>query len=185
MASRLAILLLLAGGILGSEEAQRMAEPRYGPGNQLLRPEGYRAWMFVGASLGMGYSDGQAPRNAAFHNIYIQPEAYRYFAAHGKFPDKTMLVMENVAAGTNVSINRSGQFEDRFQGIEMAVKDEGRFPEKWAYFKCIGSGGTPLAQARPFPKEACWSCHHEHGAADNVFVQFYPVLKEALAAARK
>jgi len=48
-----------------------------------------------------------------------------------------------------------------------------------AYFNFIGSGGAPLAQAKPFAKQACWKCHNEHGAADNVFVQFYPVLREA------
>ena len=61
----------------------------------------------------------------------------------------------------------------------MALKDEKRFPEKWAYFNFIGSKAPPLPQAKPFPKEACWNCHNQHAAADNVFVQFYPVLREA------
>jgi hypothetical protein len=87
--------------------------------------------------------------------------------------------MEVIAAGTNASINKKGQFEDKPLGIEVALKDEKRFAEKWAYFNFIGSGGAPLAQAKPFPKEACWKCHNEHAAADNVFVQFYPVLREA------
>src|SRR5207249_1007671 len=83
------------------------------------------------------------------------------------------------SAGGNASINKRGQFEDRFIGIEAAVKDEKRFPEKWAYFDFIGASGQALARAKPFPKEACWQCHNQHGAADNVFVQFYPVLRVA------
>jgi hypothetical protein len=177
MASRVITALLMFGGVLGCEE--KMYEPRYAERNQLLRPEGYREWVFVGADLGMGYGEGQASKTASFHNIYIQPEAYRRFAATGQFPDKTILVMEKVSAGANASINRRGQFEDHFQGIEAAVKDENRFPEKWAYFDFIGTGPAPLPKARPFPKEACWKCHNEHGAVDNVFVQFYPVLREA------
>jgi cytochrome P460 len=180
MTIRVAAVLLLFTGVLGSGE--KMAEPRYADGNQLLRPEGYRKWMFAGSSLGMGYTEGQAPRAATFHNIYIQPEAFRQYEAKGTFPDKTILVMEVIAPGTNASINRQGQFEDRFIGIETAVKDENRFPDKWAYFNFIGTDGGALAQSKAFPKQACWKCHNEHGAVDNVFVQFYPVLREARAA---
>jgi hypothetical protein len=171
------VLLLLSAGALGAEEP--MAQPRYSSGNHLVRPEGYREWIFVGANLGMGYSEGQPKKDPAFHNIYIQPEAYRHFARTGEFPDKTMLVMEIVARGTNASINKHGQFQDRFLGIEAAVKDASKFPEKWAYFSFVGPGGKALLEAKPFPKEACWSCHNAHGAVDNVFVQFYPLLREA------
>src|SRR5712692_4240733 len=108
MASRLfASLLVLCCILVG-------AEPRFAAGNQLIRPEGYREWIFVGSNLGMGYSEGQSGKTVTFHNIYVQPEAYRHFVATGAFPDKTILVMEKVSAGTNASINRQGQFEDRF-----------------------------------------------------------------------
>ena len=177
MASRILSLTLLLTAMLGSEE--KMFQPRFADGNQLARPEGFRQWMFVGSNLNMGYTEGPAPAESRFHNIYIQREAYQQYAATGKFPDKTMLVMEVIAAGTNASINKKGQFEDKPIGIEVALKDEQRFAEKWAYFNFIGSGGVPLPQAKPFPKEACWKCHNQHGAADNVFVQFYPVLREA------
>ena len=177
MASRFLTLIFVLTAVAGSEEL--MFQPRYADGNQLVRPEGYREWMFVGSNLNMGYSEGPAPKESRFHNIYIQREAYRQYAATGKFPDKTMLVMEVIAAGTNASINKKGQFEDKAIGIEVALKDEKQFPEKWAYFNFIGSGGAALPQAKAFPKTACWKCHNEHGASDNVFVQFYPVLREA------
>jgi hypothetical protein len=177
MASRILALALLAAAMLGSEE--RMFQPRFAEGNQLMRPEGFREWMFVGSNLNMGYTEGSAPKESRFHNIYVQREAYREFAATGTFPDKTVLVMEVIAAGSNASINKKGQFEDKALGIEVALKDEKRFPEKWAYFNFIGSGGAPLAQAKAFAKEACWKCHNEHAAVDNVFVQFYPVLRDA------
>lgn len=155
-----------------------MIGPGYGDGKKLRRPEGYRHWMFVGANLGMGYSD--APRSEpAFHNIYIQPQAYAHYAKSGEFPDGTMLVMEVLTAGTNQSINRQGHFEDRLLGVEVAVKDSAKFPEKWAYFNFIGSDGKALGEATPLPQDACWKCHHRHGAKDNVFVQFYPVLRDA------
>ena len=156
----------------------KMFTPQYAGGDQLLRPEGYRDWKFVGSNVGMGYNE-EGPRRPTFHNIFIQPEAYQQFAATGKFPDKTTLVMEVMSVGSSESINRHGQFQDRLMGIEVALKDEGKFPDKWAYFNFIGADGKALASARPFPKEACWKCHNEHGAHDNVFVEFYPVLRDA------
>jgi len=181
---RVWVLLVLAVGTLGSQK--QMFQPRYVEDGELVRPEGYREWVFVGASLGMGYeqsrsSPAEVPHSARFHNIYIQPEAYRRFAATGEFPDKTVLVMEVLTAGSNASINRQGRFEDRAVGIEAAVKDTVRFPEKWSYYSFIGPGDRPLAKAKPFDKDRCWSCHRQHGAVDNVFVQFYPVLREARA----
>ncbi|MBM3814414.1 MAG: hypothetical protein FJW20_22550 [Acidimicrobiia bacterium] len=176
---RYAILVALCLSFpAGSEQ---MAEPRYN-GDQLIRPEGFREWMFVGANYGMGYTepDGtKAERPKTFHNIYLQREAYRHYVQTGKFPDKTMLVMEVIRPGINASINKQGMFEDAPVGIEVALKDEQRYPDKWAYFNFIGSGGKPLPEAKPFPKQACWQCHNDHAAVDNVFVQFYPVLREA------
>ncbi|MBI3210116.1 MAG: cytochrome P460 family protein [Candidatus Solibacter usitatus] len=68
-------------------------------------------------------------------------------------------------------------------GIEVALKDSAKFPDKWAYFNFIGEGGKPMADSGAFRKEQCWKCHNEHGASDNVFVQFYPVLRDARPAA--
>src|SRR5712672_2273482 len=137
MENRLLVLIFVLTGTLTSE--QKMFQPRYADGNQLIRPEGFREWMFVGSNLNMGYSEGPPPAESRFHNVYIQPEAYRQYAATGTFPDKTVMVMEVLAAGTNASINKKGQFEDRAIGVEVSVKDETRFPEKWAYFNFIGT----------------------------------------------
>ena len=38
---------------------------------------------------------------------------------------------------------------------------------------------SPATTAKPFAKDRCWKCHNEHAAVDNVFVQFYPVLRDA------
>src|SRR6266567_1978254 len=84
MTSRILTLLLLLTAALSSE--QKMFEPRFSGDNQLARPEGYREWMFVGSNLNMGYVEGPAPTESRFHNIYIQREAYREYAATGKFP---------------------------------------------------------------------------------------------------
>lgn len=176
-------LLLLAGLSAGTAP---MAQPRYANGNELLRPEGYRDWKFIAANYGMGYTEGQpeTSANATFHNIFMQPEAFQRYAKTGEFPDGTMLVMEVIRPGTNASINKRGVFQDKYRGIEVALKDSKKFAEKWAYFNFIGRDGAELSQAKAFPKDSCWKCHNEHAAKDNVFLQFYPILRDARPAGK-
>ena len=93
----------------------------------------------------------------------------------GKWPDRTMFVLELRASSDQGSILESGRFQKEVVGIEASVKDERRFPEKWAYFGFEGGS----KEASPFPKSAgCLSCHQQHAAVDNTFVQFYPTLLE-------
>lgn len=172
---------LVPAGVLA---AGGMVKPRFtADGQQMMRPEGYRRWVFVGANYGMGYTEGETianaqPKPSTFHNIYVQAEALDAFAKTGVYPDGTMLVMEVVKPGTHASINKNGFFQDRVLGIEAGVKDSKRFgPGKWAYFKFFKNDGEPVDQAKAYPKDACWNCHNEHGAADNTFAQFYPGIR--------
>jgi hypothetical protein len=56
--------------------------------------------------------------------------------------------------------------------VEVEVKDESRFPEKWAFFGFSATAKT----GKLFARDKCLSCHSRHGAVDNTFVQFYPTL---------
>jgi hypothetical protein len=158
-----------------------MVRPQYLESGELARPEGYREWVFVGASLGLSYSENERQAGPGlFHHVYIQPEAYRHYVEHGKFPEKTMLVMENYRPGSKTSPNLHGHFEETFAGMEVALKDAERFAEGWAYFNFSTREGPLKPSARAFPKAACYDCHAEHAADDNVFVQFYPVLRDVM-----
>ena len=170
----LGLILLLPLAVLAQD-----ATPRYTGDKELVRPEGYREWVFVGATLGMSYDEGQAaPGPQEFHNLYIAPAAYREYKKSGKFPEGTMLVMERMTAGSRASINQRGHFEDKSKGIEVALKDSSKFEESWAYFDFIRQDGSAAPSAKAFAKDRCWACHNEHAATDNVFTQFYPVLRQ-------
>ncbi len=153
--------------------------PQFTADNQLIRPEGYREWIYLSSGLGMSYSGKGYDESPDFTNVFIKPEAYREFVKTGTFPDGTVLVLELRHSETNGSINKGGRFQTRLVGIEASIKDSKRFPEKWAYFSFVGDGRTPLAQAKACPKDNCWKCHNEHADTDNVFTQFYPALIEA------
>lgn len=165
-----------------SNTPKPMVQPEYDEKGALLRPEGYERWIFVGTSLGITYSE-DAPKNGPgeFHSVYVQPEAFDYFVERGDFPEKTIFVMTNSPAtkkpGDDV-IHRHGHFAGPTRGLEVAVKDQSRFEDGWAYFIYRTASGKREA-ARPFPRESCFDCHAEHGDADNVFTQFYSVLHEA------
>ena len=165
------------GFIKGHNAAARetMTQPKYTADKKLILPEGYRNWVFVGASIGLSYSEetrGDGP--GMFHHVYTQPEAYADYQRTGKFPEKTMFVMEVYQPEQKVSPNKHGYFEGQRAAVEVSVKDREMFPEGWAYFNF---GNVAKTEARPIPKASCFDCHHEHGADDNVFVQFYPVLR--------
>ena len=168
-------LTCLAAALLAVEPG-----PRFTDSKELLRPQDYREWIFIGATLGMSYDENEEKRkHPKFHNLYLNPAAYREYKRSGRFPEKTMVVMEVLTAKSQSSINRQGHFEDELLGVEAAVKDSSRFAEGWAYFNFIADDGSQKDIATAYPKERCWSCHKEHAATDNVFTQFYPVLRRA------
>ena len=173
-------LPFLAGPFLGGVLFAADPDPQFNSDKELLRPRDYRQWVFIGATLGMSYDENEEKRKQPkFHNLYINPAAYREYEQSGRFPEKTVIVMEVLTAKSQSSINRQGHFEDELLGVEVALKDSSRFAESWAYFSFIAEDGSQKETAGAFRKERCWSCHHEHAATDNVFTQFYPVLRRA------
>lgn len=187
--SRLAILALLgvaalaglalAGGAPPRPASTPAVGPQYDKDGALLRPTNFYSWVFVGASIGLSYSKDTQSGPGEFHNVYTQPEAYREFQKTGKFPEKTMFVMPLYKPAQQVSINKQGYFEGDFVDLDVSVKDHEHFPEGWAYFNFSDPQGKPADRAKAFPKPMCNECHAQHGEHDNVFTQFYPVLRNA------
>ena len=148
--------------------------PEYTADGQLKLPERYREWVYLSTGFDMSYSPAAMQMDHhMFDNVFVNPEAYKKFQETGTWPDKTMLVLEVRGAEGKGSINQAGNFQgtDRM-GLEVHVKDEARFPGKWAFF---GFGGQKTAKMIPQSAE-CYSCHAAHAAVDTTFVQFYPTL---------
>lgn len=174
---------------IGADEAKAVVDPpagmvlpRYAEDGKLLVPEDYRTWVFVGASLGLNYAENakENPESAGFfHHTYIQPEAYRHYRDTGTFPEKTMLILELYASEGKVAPDTVGLAQGKRVAVEVALKDHSRFEEGWAYFNFGQKEGKPQPVARNNPKKFCYDCHAAHAADDNVFTQYYPVLREA------
>ena len=199
-----AAVLVGAGWTFGSgqrdEPQPSSSAPRYNKNGELLAPRGYRSWVFAGADLGLDYSQRkdesleyskkQAEKDdesRPFHNVYIDRAAYDHFARTGTFPDKTVLVLELFEARRKdpKHIVTQGLYEGNRVALEVAVKDLNR-PDgsktPWAYYDFTGKPGTSgrgvRESAKAKPDGSCYDCHKKHADVDNVWVQFYPTLRD-------
>ena len=164
--------LCLLPSILSSQE-QAPAVPIYTSDGGLKSPEHYREWVYLSTGFDMSYRPAKRMGHHMFDNVFVDPESYRLFLKTGTWPDKTMLVLEVRAARDRGSINRTGNYQDvELIGLEVHLKDEKRFPDKWAFFEF---DGEPVGKLVPRTAD-CYSCHAAHGAVDTTFVQFYPTL---------
>lgn len=173
-----ATLAAIFGFMLSGQAPNSSDGPRFTTGNRLLRPDNYREWVWLSSGLGMSYTphvNDMAEKDPPFDNVFVTRAAYRSFLEKGRWPDKTMFVLELRRSVSKGSINQSGHFQSALMGMEVEMKDESRFPGKWAFFDFSGSAKP----ATPIPRTAgCYSCHAQNGAVDNTFVQFYPTLLE-------
>jgi hypothetical protein len=152
---------------------QVAADPQYTSDGQLHLPEHYREWVYLTSGFDMSYTASMdMSDHHMFDNIFVNPASYQAFQKTGTWPDKTEVVLEVRNAQGRGSINQKGNYQGKLVAIEVHVKDEKRFPGKWAFFG-FGEGKT----AKMIPASAdCYSCHADHGAVDTTFVQFYPTL---------
>lgn len=167
----------------GNVPAGDDAGPQYSAGTtNLMRPVNYREWVFLSSSLGLTYQPAAgapaSPSGPQFQNVFVNRSSYRGFMQTGKWPDKTVFVLEFRQSAVSTSVNKDGKFQSGLAGIEAEVKDS-RFPDGWAFYAfdqtAPPNGVPPLAGDRV---ARCIECHTQHTAVERTFVQFYPTLFE-------
>ena len=164
------LTLLVAGAGRTTARAEVANLPVYAPDGKLALPANYREWVFLTSGFGMNYSAGPVA-HPMFTNVYASPEAYQGFRTTGKWPDKSMLIVEIYAPATHGSINKGGHYQDAYHGLDVEVKDASR-PNEWSYYN-FDPGVTSAA---PLGTGACNTCHNNNAAVEHTFVQFYPTL---------
>ena len=175
--------LLLAGA------ATCLADPApsFNASGELARPADYREWIYLTTGLDMFYGPVAAAMRrdggSVFSNVYVTPDAYREFMRSGKWPEKTMFILEARRAETAASIDNVGKSQGPLLAIESAVKDSARFGKNegsngWGYFEFGGRDGLKDSASVLPTSAACYSCHAQNTAVDNTFVQYYPTLFE-------
>ena len=168
--------LAVFGAVAGSAAPVEVTPgtPQYDASGKLIFPADYREWMFLSSGLNMSYTaDPAMAGHDVFGNNFVPRAAYEAFKKTGKWPDKTIIVIENRAGATKGSINKRGVFQTtETMGLEAHVKDEARFKGGWGFF---AFGNEKPATLIPYAA-ACYACHQAHAAVDTTFVQFYPTL---------
>jgi len=165
--------------------------PQYVNQDHLVRPANYREWVFIGSGIGLTYDQG-ANSNTTFTNVFVNPAGYRGFMNTGRWPDKSVFVLEFRASATEAPPNTTGRYQTRLVGLEAEVKDA-RFPDGWAFYNfrlkpqaAAPAGAAPLADSvAPLAGQdvtACVECHTKNTAVERTFVQFYPTLLEVARA---
>ena len=170
------------------------SRPSYTEQGLLEFPRRFRSWVFVGADLSVRYkseeekasTESDDSRNQppdAFHVVYINPESYQAYLKTGQFPDPTILVMEVFQAEEKQKggIIAGGKYQGKRIELAAAVKDShrpgGGVP--WAYYTFeLDQKSGPVKPAKAFPDAQCYDCHRKHARKDNVWVQFYPALRD-------
>ena len=176
---KIAVAVVLAYVIAFSLGMRAQQAPGDGPrytGTALVRPIDYREWIFLSSGLGMTYEPPSAnPRPPTFGNVFVNPSSYRSFMQTGKWPDKTIFVLEFRNSDSEASINKSGRFQTGIAAVEAEVKDS-RYPDGWAFFTFRGDApAEPMSASASAP---CVECHTKNTAVERTFVQFYPTLLE-------
>jgi Cytochrome P460 len=176
MLTKITIILLTIGVLMFAVAFQYpgpATHPQYTSDNEMKFPENYREWVYLTTGFDMSYGPMMQMGHHMFDNVFVNPEAYKSFQQTGTWPDKTIFVLEGRMARDKGSINKAGNYQSTdIMGMEIHVKDESKFPGKWAFF-----GSEDGKSAKMIPTSAsCYSCHADHAAVDTTFVQFYPTL---------
>lgn len=170
------LLLGAVAAISLTAQSTSSAAPSYTADNRLVFPADYREWVFLSSGRGMTYGPSANPNGPPlFDNVFVSPHSYREFMKTGKWPDKSVFVLEIRRAASEGSINKGGEFQKDLAGIEVEVKDTSKFPETngWGFFE-FGNSREP---AKLLAKnQSCYTCHATNGAVEQTFVQFYPTL---------
>ncbi len=75
-----------------------------------------------------------AERSPQFDNVFVSHTAYKSFLENGRWPEKTMFVLEVRGSESKGSINNGGHYQGSDFRLSAEVKDSSRFAS-------LGSGG--------------------------------------------
>ena len=155
---------------------------------EMIRPAGWREWVFVGSPVTPNSLNGGAAPFPEFHSVYIDPQSWAQWKKTGTFREGTMFAKELTTVGATSATSGKGFFNGELQGFEIAHKDTKRYSSEtdgWAYYT-FGHKPEPYNDtAKAMPAAACAACHTAAAADDMVFTQYYPILRVGKAAGSK
>ena len=193
-AAGIAVLVLVGATFVFSPatpvkaDSHEKYEATFAKDGALIRPAGWREWVFVGSPLTPNSLNGGVASFPEFHSVYIDPESWAHWKETGTFREGTMFAKELTLVGDTAATSGIGFFNGDLQGFEIAHKDTKRYSAEsdgWAYYS-FGHKPEPYADTAPaMPNAACAACHTAAAADDMVFTQYYSILVAAKNAGDK
>jgi hypothetical protein len=179
LATLVSILALFYGSSATSQAKPELDVARFGADGKLLKPADLDQWVFLGASLGMGYNQPQSNDGGPgqFQVVLMEPHAYAYFLKNGKYAPGSMFLLSFFDAEQKRSINKTGFVQSSLTNYEIHLVDPRRAPDGRTFYVFNAQD----AQGNPLPKgNQCVTCHVGHGAFDGTFAQFYPTIRDRI-----
>ena len=147
---------------------------------ELLRPTGYREWIFIGTPLTPNDMNNGKAAFPEFHNVYIDPVSWAQWKKTGEFRDGAIVTKKLVSVGSKQTFSGNGYFQGEYIGLEAMTKSKKRFPDapgNWGFFRFTDEKNPELLKtAKVQAIDSCATCH-KSAATDQVFSQHYPVLR--------
>ena len=154
-----------------------LAVARLSSSGKLQKPADLSTWVFLGASLGMGYNPGSfnAANPGQFQIVLMEPTAYQHFIERGSYAPGSMFLLSFYDADTQArSVNQNGFTQAELTNYEIHLIENAAGAARHTFY-AFGPGST---EGEPLPPgNACVRCHLDHGAFDGTFAQFYPAIR--------
>ena len=176
------MLIAIAGlSYLAAAPPVHVTKVEFTADGKLKLPDGYREWVYVGASVTPNDLNGGHALFPEFHSVYIDPESFADYQKTGEYRDGTVMVKELASVGGKEESSGKGYFMGTFNSLEVSIKDSKRFkdePGHWAYFD-FEYKPSVQKEAAQHATSSCNKCHEDNAEKDFVFSQDYPVLSAA------
>ncbi|MBT4932464.1 MAG: hypothetical protein HN889_12515 [Rhodospirillaceae bacterium] len=174
----LSILALFA--IIISSGAEAATPARYSTDGDLMLPENWREWVFIGSPTSPDSMNSGEAYQPGFKYVYIDPESFAHWKKTGTFRNGTMIVQERLKVVEAEYMDNHALIPGDYIGLSAMVKDSKRYPDSiWGFFSF---GRPPYGEQVPeigsMDNLGCSGCHYE-ADQDWVFTRFYPVLLAA------
>lgn len=160
--------------------------PKYNAAGELLLPENFHEWIYVGSPLTPNALNGGKAGFPEYHNVYIEPASYAIYKRTGVFPEGTIMFKElqltqpsQFPDGSRTESSGRGYFPGAFNGADVTVKDSKRYADTggWGFYN-FNHHEPKAMTAKLRPKEECAACHMASAKKDLVWTQFYRLLDE-------
>lgn len=185
VAALLVTIAMLGYGVTVEADQHEEYVLKFAEDGALIRPAGWREWVYIGTPLTPNAQNGGAAGFPEFHSVYIDPQSWAHWKETGTFREGTIIAKELALVGDTAAASGAGYFMGELQGFEIAYKSKERYPEEpanWAYFT-FGHQPEPYEdRTMAQPTAACAACHVASAADDMVFTQYYPVIRAAKGA---